>query len=105
MYFKGGAYNGQLFGWLVLAGHGVSYDAATPADVTAFETFMATVPEMPPPVVIGGIAEAPDADASSLGATTSSGSSGTTYAVIAGVVAGAVLIGAGTWYARRRWLS
>ena len=53
-------------------------------------------------VLVGGIAEAPDADASSLGATTSGGSSGTTYAVIAGIAAGALMLGAGTWYARRR---
>ena len=51
---------------------------------------------------IGGIAEAPDADASTLGATASGGSSGTTYAVIAGIAAGAVLLAAGGWYARRR---
>jgi len=30
------------------------------------------------------------------------GSSGTTYAVIAGIAAGVVLLGAGTWYARGR---
>jgi len=53
---------------------------------------------------VGGIAEAPDADAS-LEATDSGGSSSTTYAVIAGIAAGAVLLGAGGWYARRRWLS
>ena len=54
--------------------------------------------------LVGGIAEAPDAEASALGATASGGSSGTTYAVIAGIAAGAVLLGAGGWYARRRWL-
>ena len=54
---------------------------------------------------IGGIAEAPDADASALEATASGGSSGTTYAVIAGIAAGALMLGAGGWYARRRWLS
>jgi len=54
---------------------------------------------------IGGIAEAPDADASALEATTSGGSSTTTYAAIAGIAAGVVLLGAGGWYARRRWLS
>jgi hypothetical protein len=57
------------------------------------------------PFLIGGIAEVSDVDASSLGATASGGSSGTTYAVIAGIAAGAVLLGAGGWYARRRWLS
>ena len=56
-------------------------------------------------VLVGGIAEAPDADTSTLGATASGGSSGTTYAVIAGIVAGALMLGAGGWYARRRWLS
>jgi hypothetical protein len=55
--------------------------------------------------LIGGIAEAPDADASSLEATASGGSSTTTYAVIASIAAGIVLLGAGGWYARRRWLS
>jgi len=54
---------------------------------------------------VGGIAEASDVDASALGATASGGSSGTTYAVIAGIVAGALMLGAGGWYARRRWLS
>jgi hypothetical protein len=54
---------------------------------------------------VGGIAEASNADASSLEATTSGGSSGTTYAAIAGIAAGVVLLGAGGWYARRRWLS
>jgi len=53
---------------------------------------------------IGGIAEAPDADASALGATASDGgSSNTTYAVIAGIAAGLVLLAAGGLYARRRW--
>jgi len=56
-------------------------------------------------VSIGGIAEAPDADASALEATASDGSSGTTYAAIAGIAAAAMLLGAGGWYARRRWLS
>jgi len=55
------------------------------------------------PFRIGGIAEAPDVDASALGATASGGSSGTTYAVIAGIAAGALMLGAGGWYARRRW--
>jgi len=57
------------------------------------------------PGLIGGIAEVSDAEASALGATASGGSSGTTYAVIAGIVAGALMLGAGGWYARRRWLS
>ena len=57
------------------------------------------------PGFIGGIAEVSDAEASTLGATASGGSSGTTYAVIAGIVAGALMLGAGGWYARRRWLS
>jgi len=54
----------------------------------------------------GGVAEAPDVDASSLEATTSGGSSSAPYAAIAGAAAGgALLLGAGGWYARRRWLS
>lgn len=56
-------------------------------------------------VPVGGVAEAADAGASALGATASGGSSNTTYAVIAGIAAGVVLLGAGGWYARRRWLS
>ena len=94
---------GDFFGWLVLAGHGASF-TNNEADVAEFETFMATVTEMPISAP-GGIAEAPDVDASALEATTSGGSSGTTYAVIAGIAAGVVLLGAGGWYARRRWLS
>jgi len=53
---------------------------------------------------VGGVAEVADADASALGATDSGGSSTATYAVIAGI-AGVALLGAGGWYARRRWLS
>lgn len=53
---------------------------------------------------VGGIAEVAGAEASALGATDSDGSSTATYAVIA-VVAGVALLGAGGWYARRRWLS
>jgi hypothetical protein len=54
---------------------------------------------------VGGIAEAPDADASSLEATASSGSSSPPYAAIAGAAAGIIVfIGvAGCWYARRRY--
>jgi hypothetical protein len=37
---------GDLLGWLVLAGHGVSYGTS---DVAEFEEHMATVPEMPLP--------------------------------------------------------
>jgi len=55
-------------------------------------------------VPVGGIAEVAGAEAAALGATDSGGSSGTTYAVIAGI-AGVALLGAGGWYARRRWLS
>lgn len=54
------------------------------------------------PPAVGGIAEAPNADASALGtAESSGGASGTTYAAIAGLAA-AVLLAAGGWYARRR---
>jgi len=59
--------------------------------------------EVPGPV--GGIAEAPDVDASALGATDSGGSSSATYAVIAVVAVGLIVLGTGGWYARRRWLS
>jgi hypothetical protein len=72
---------------------------------SATAAFAQTATPTPTPVRVGGIAEAPDAEASALGATASGGSSGTTYAVIAGIAAGAVLIGAGGWYARWRWLS
>jgi len=58
------------------------------------------------PVSIGGIAEAPDVDTTSLGAKASGGSSSPPYAAIAGVAAAAIAIAAsGGWYARRRWLS
>jgi len=56
-----------------------------------------------PATGVGGIAEAPDADASALGATAPGGSSSRPYAVIAGIAAGVALLGAGGWYARRRW--
>ena len=45
-----------------------------------------------PPV--GGIAELPDV----------SGSSGRNYVALAGLTAAVVALGAGGWYARRRWL-
>lgn len=56
---------------------------------------------------IGGIAEAPDVEASPLETTGSTGgSSSPPYAAIAGVAAAAIAIAAsGGWYARRRWLS
>jgi hypothetical protein len=61
----------------------------------------------PQEVVIGGIAEAPDVEASPLETTGSAGgSSSPPYAAIAGVAAAAIAIAAsGGWYARRRWLS
>jgi len=73
---------------------------------TATPTPTAPTPTPRPPTptpYIGGIAEAPDLDTSALEATASGGSSGTTYAVIAGIAAGVALLGAGGWYARRRW--
>jgi hypothetical protein len=56
-------------------------------------------------IAVGGIAEVAGADASALGTTDSGSSSGATYAVMAGIAAGVVLLAAGGWYARRRWLS
>jgi len=52
---------------------------------------------------VGGIAEAPDVDASPLEGTASGGSSSAPYAAIAGAAGGALLLAAGAWYARRRW--
>jgi len=52
--------------------------------------------------IIGGIAEAPDVDASALGAAASGGSS-PPYAAIAGAAMGLVVLGAVGRYARRRW--
>ena len=52
---------------------------------------------------VGGIAEAPDVDASPLEGTASGGSSSAPYAAIAGAAAaGVVVLGAGGWYLRRR---
>jgi LPXTG-motif cell wall-anchored protein len=51
---------------------------------------------------VGGIADAPDADTSSLEATASGGSSAPPYLALAGAAAGIVVLGAGGWYARRR---
>ena len=52
---------------------------------------------------VGGIAEAPDVDASALGATASGGSSSPPYGAIAGAAAGgALLLAAGGLWARRR---
>jgi len=57
-----------------------------------------------PNTSIGGIAEAPDVDASPLETAESPGGSSSAGAVaIAGIAAAAVAIGAGGWYARRRW--
>jgi hypothetical protein len=50
----------------------------------------------------GGLAEAPDVDASSFDENASGGPSTSTYAAIAGGVVGAMLLGATAWYARRR---
>jgi len=53
---------------------------------------------------VGGIWEAPDADALPLEATASGGSSSPPYAPIAGAAAGgALVLAAGGWCARRRW--
>jgi len=57
----------------------------------------------PPSLTVGGVAELPDVAQTPAG---QSGSSGPPYAVLAGAIAaaaGALAIGAGAWYARRRW--
>jgi hypothetical protein len=46
VFFLGGPYAGQQFGWLILAGHGMSYSQGEQGD---FEDFMAQVEEMPIP--------------------------------------------------------
>ena len=58
-----------------------------------------------PDCVVGGIAEVAGAEAEALGATDSGGSSSATYAGIAVVAVGLIVLGTGGWYARRRWLS
>jgi len=54
---------------------------------------------------VGGIQNLPDIAESAAAAESSGGSSSLPYAAIAGVAAGLVVLGAGGWYARRRWLS
>jgi len=57
-----------------------------------------------PDLSVGGIAEAPDANASPLGATASGGSSPPPYAPIAGAAAaGVIVLAAGGWCVRRRY--
>jgi hypothetical protein len=51
-----------------------------------------------PTYAVGGIAELP----ALAGPSGTSGLGGATYAVLAGAAAGAVVIAAGAWYARRR---
>ena len=93
----------EVFGYLILAGHGVDFDMATPADVTAFQSAVAQFTPMP--VQIGGIAELPDVDAASLTAGDSSGpGAAAVVGVAAAIAAGVVALGGAAWYARRRWL-
>ena len=93
----------EVFGYLVLAGHGVDFGTATPADVTAFEAAVAQFTPMP--VQIGGIAELPGADAAPLAAPDSAGpSAGAVVGIAAAIAAGVVALGGAAWYARRRWL-
>jgi hypothetical protein len=54
---------------------------------------------------VGGVAEALGAEAAPATSESSGDTSSGVYVVIAGVVAGAMALGAGSWYARRRWLS
>lgn len=68
------------------------------------ELCVPAIKELVPPT--GGLAEAPDVDASSLDKTASGEPSTSTYAAIGGAVVGAMmLLGATAWYARRRWSS
>jgi hypothetical protein len=99
---------GDLFGWLVLAGHGASY-TDSPADIAEFQATMTAVPEIPVPTPIGGIAELPSlAGASGEDVGESAGGSGWSaggYAALAGgLAAAAIVIAGGGWYARRRLL-
>jgi LPXTG-motif cell wall-anchored protein len=59
---------------------------------------VSVISDAPPAPPVGGIAEAPDVDASPLG---TAGSSSAPYLAIAGVAA-AVVLAAGALYARRR---
>ena len=66
--------------------------------------------EEPPPSVcpgaVGGVAELPEADAALLAAGDSSRvGTGPLAGVAAAIAAGAIALGGGGWYARRRWLS
>jgi hypothetical protein len=70
---------------------------------TPTPTTTPTATPTPTPAPVGGVAEAPNGEESALGATDSGGSSDTTYAIIAIVAAGVVLLAAGGWYARSRW--
>jgi hypothetical protein len=61
-----------------------------PTGVEIRATFHTPCPYVP----VGGIAELPDA----------AGSSGPPYALLAGALAAVLALGAGAWYARRRWV-
>jgi hypothetical protein len=57
-------------------------------------------------VGVGGIQALPDtAESAPATAESSGGASSATYAAIGGVAVALVVVGAGGWYARRRWLS
>ena len=95
---------------LICPSTGVSHPGPTPTPGGPTPTVIPTAAPGTPRVQfdrnpVGGIAEVAGAEAAALGATESGGSSGTTYAVIAVVAVGLIVLGTGGWYARRRWLS
>jgi hypothetical protein len=56
-------------------------------------------------IPVGGIAEPPDVAQAPAGESASSDASSPPYgALVGGLVGAAVALGAGAWYARRRWL-
>jgi hypothetical protein len=100
---------GDLFGYLVLAGHGANFDANSSADVQAFDDGMAAIEqaqgEMPLPSV-GGIAELPQAEAAPLAADDASGPNALVAAgIAAGALAVALAIAGAAWWGRRALLA
>ena len=96
----------QLFGWLVLAGHGARFTSSA-GDVSLFEDIVELREqqegELPLPGVVGGVAEVPGAAATPLAADGGSDSNAWLIAAIAAAASvGIVAFGGAAWHARRR---
>jgi len=80
-----------------------------PFTPTPTDTFTPTPTRTPTPTThpVGGIADLPDVAGGAAAASTQpGGASSLPYAAIAGASAAVLIVlGAGAWYARRRWLS